>query len=276
MTLCFPNLEILIDVKTSGGGMTFSLKILSLPFQLCSGKLKETKNNRDKSLVGPMFDSIAWRYDFLNHLLSFGIDRSWRRKAISIISETHKNPRILDVATGTGDLAIEALSLNPEKITGIDISGKMLDLGRRKVSEKGLTDVIEFIECDSENICFNNNTFDVVMVAFGVRNFSDPLKGLVEMRRVLCNGGLIMVLEFSKPDGHLFRRAYDLYFRNLLPSIGGLISKNRKAYRYLNESVTEFPDNEEFIEMMRKAGFSGMRQTRLTKGIASIYTGIKD
>jgi demethylmenaquinone methyltransferase/2-methoxy-6-polyprenyl-1,4-benzoquinol methylase len=223
-----------------------------------------------------MFDSIAWRYDFLNHLLSLGIDRSWRRKAISIISETHKNPKIIDVATGTGDLALEAVSLNPEKITAIDISDKMLEIAEKKVREKRLTGLIEFIKCESENICFEDNTFDVAMVAFGVRNFSDPLRGLTEMRRVLCKSGLIMVLEFSKPDGHLFRSVYDSYFRNLLPTIGGLFSKNRRAYRYLNVSVTEFPDNEEFIEMMRKAGFSGIRQTRLTKGIASIYTGIKE
>ncbi len=223
-----------------------------------------------------MFDSIAWRYDFLNHLLSFGIDRSWRRKAIIIISETHKNPNIIDVATGTGDLAFEAARIHPLKITGIDISEKMLDLGRRKAQAKGLTDLIEFIRCDSENICFDDNTFDVAMVAFGVRNFQDPLKALGEMKRVLRNGGLVMVLEFSKPDSHLFRHFYDIYFRDILPSIGGLFSRNRKAYRYLNESVMGFPSNEEFIETMRKAGFSGIRLTRLTKGIASIYTGIKD
>jgi demethylmenaquinone methyltransferase/2-methoxy-6-polyprenyl-1,4-benzoquinol methylase len=229
-----------------------------------------------KSEVGPMFDSIAWRYDFLNHLLSFGIDRSWRKKAVSIISETHKNPNIIDVATGTGDLAFEAVTLDPLKITGIDISEKMLDLGRRKAQAKGLTDLIEFIKCDSENICFEDNTFDVAMVAFGVRNFPDPLKGLCEMRRVLRKGGLAMVLEFSKPDGHLFRHAYDIYFRDLLPPIGGFFSKNMKAYRYLNESVMGFPSNEEFIGMMGQAGFSGISLTRLTKGIASIYTGIKD
>jgi len=223
-----------------------------------------------------MFDSIAWRYDFLNHLLSFGIDRSWRKKAISIISETHKNPNIIDIATGTGDLAFEAVRLDPIRITGIDISEKMLDLGRKKAQLKGLSDLIKFIKCDSENICFEDNIFDVAMVAFGVRNFKDPLKGLGEMRRVLCKGGLALVLEFSKPDGHLFRHAYDIYFRNFLPSIGGLFSKNRKAYRYLNESVMGFPSNEEFIEMMRETGFSGIRLTRLTKGIASIYTGIKD
>ncbi len=223
-----------------------------------------------------MFDSIAWRYDFLNHLLSFGIDRSWRKRAISIISETHKNPNIIDVATGTGDLAFDAVKLDPVKITGIDISEKMLDLGKRKAQDKGLTGLIEFIKCDSENICFEDNTFDVAMVAFGVRNFSDPLKGLSEMRRVLRKGGMTMVLEFSKPDGHFFKHAYNFYFRKFLPTIGGFFSKNRKAYSYLNESVMGFPSGEEFIELMRKAGFSGISHTRLTNGIASIYTGIKD
>lgn len=223
-----------------------------------------------------MFDSIAWRYDFLNHLLSFGIDRSWRKRAISIISETHKNPNIIDIATGTGDLAFDAVKLDPVKITGIDISEKMLDLGKRKAQDKGLTGLIEFIKCDSENICFEDGTFDVAMVAFGIRNFSDPLKGLTEMRRVLRKGGMAMVLEFSKPDGHFFKHAYNFYFSKLLPAIGGLFSKNRKAYSYLNESVMGFPSGEEFLELMRKAGFSGISHTRLTNGIASIYKGIKD
>ena len=148
-----------------------------------------------------MFDSIAWRYDFLNHFLSFGIDRIWRRRAIRIISRQYKNPEILDVATGTGDLAIAAMKINPLKITGIDISQNMLEIGREKIGKKGLSGKIELMQGDSENIPFGNDLFDVAMVAFGVRNFADPLKGLKEMRRVIRNEGMIVVLEFSKPSG---------------------------------------------------------------------------
>jgi demethylmenaquinone methyltransferase/2-methoxy-6-polyprenyl-1,4-benzoquinol methylase len=222
-----------------------------------------------------MFDSIAWRYDFLNHLLSFGIDRIWRRKAVEQFSGRFKNPVILDVATGTADLAISAARTSPGSITGIDISEKMLAVARRKINARGLSELIRFINCDSENICFESNTFDVAMVAFGVRNFSDPLKGLSEMRRVIREGGLVIILEFSRPGKFPFRNIYNFYFRHLLPMIGGWFSKDRKAYRYLNESVMKFEDNEDFMKMMRDAGLKDVRQKRLTFGVASIYTGIK-
>jgi len=232
--------------------------------------------NKDKEAVGPMFDSIARRYDFLNHLLSFGIDKRWRRRAIEIISDVCKNPAILDVATGTGDLAIAAAKADPRTVKGIDISEKMLELGRRKVMEKGLSDLIELLKCDSENICFPDNTFDVAMVAFGVRNFSDPVKGLSEMRRIVRKGGLVLVLEFSKPDGSAFRSVFDFYFRNLLPSFGGFFSRNRKAYKYLQKSVMEFADSEDFMQLMRTAGLTRVKQERLTRGVATIYTGNKE
>lgn len=228
-----------------------------------------------KAVVGAMFDSIAWRYDFLNHFLSLGIDRSWRKKAIKIISGSATNPRILDVATGTGDLAIAALKLNPIKITGIDISQNMLEIGREKISKKEFSEKIELISGDSENIAFPDNSFDVSMVAFGVRNFSDPLKGLTEMRRVLLPGGMIMVLEFSKPATFPFRQIYNFYFINILPLFGRLFSKNKEAYRYLPDTVMKFPDNEDFIKLMSLAGFTGINQKKLTFGVASIYTGIK-
>jgi len=230
---------------------------------------------KDKSAIGPMFDSIAWRYDFLNHLLSFGIDRIWRRKAVGKISGICKNPKIVDVATGTGDLAIEAMKLDPVKITGIDISDKMIELGRQKIKEKDLEDKIELIKCDSESICFEDNTFDAAMVAFGVRNFSDPVRGLSEMSRVVRNDGLVVVLEFSKPGGFICKHIFNLYFKYFLPFIGSVFSKNKNAYRYLNESVMDFPENEKFIQMMKSAGLSEIKQTRLTGGIASIYTGVK-
>jgi demethylmenaquinone methyltransferase/2-methoxy-6-polyprenyl-1,4-benzoquinol methylase len=235
----------------------------------------EDLNRGKKAFVGSMFDSIAFRYDFLNHFMSFGIDRLWRKKAIKIISRTHRNPDILDVATGTGDLAIAAMEIDPVHVTGIDISEKMLEIGIEKIRKKELSDRIELLRGDSEKIPFPDERFDVVMVAFGVRNFSDPLMGLSEMNRVLRHGGLIMVLEFSKPAKFPFRQIYSFYFLNILPVIGRVFSKNKKAYRYLPESVMQFPDNEQFIELLIKAGFSSAIQKKLTFGVASIYTALK-
>ena len=233
-------------------------------------------NNNTRTNTGPMFDSIAPHYDFLNHLLSFGIDRSWRRKAIKEISVINPHPlKILDVATGTGDLAIAALKLNPDHITGIDISGKMLEAGREKLTRRALQDRIDLVECDSEKIIFPDGVFDVAMVAFGVRNFTNPLTGISEMQRVLRKGGLIMVLEFSKPARPPFKQLYNFYFLKILPVIGTLFSKSNYAYRYLPESVMQFPDNEKFITLMEKAGFYSVRQKKLTGGVASIYTGLK-
>jgi demethylmenaquinone methyltransferase/2-methoxy-6-polyprenyl-1,4-benzoquinol methylase len=232
-------------------------------------------NEERKIMVESMFDSIAWRYDFLNHFLSFGIDRLWRRRVIRIISRHYQNPEILDVATGTGDLAITAMTINPLKITGIDISLNMLEIGKEKVRKKGFSGKIELIQGDSENIPFGDNSFDVSMVAFGVRNFTDPLKGLIEMRRVIRSTGMILVLEFSKPSGFLFRRIYNFYFRNILPFVGRLFSKDKAAYSYLPDSVNKFPDNEAFLKLLTDAGFSDTSQTKLTGGVASIYTGLK-
>jgi demethylmenaquinone methyltransferase/2-methoxy-6-polyprenyl-1,4-benzoquinol methylase len=232
-------------------------------------------NEEKKDMVESMFDSIAWRYDFLNHFLSFGIDRFWRRRAVRIISNTYQNPEILDVATGTGDLAITAMRTNPLKITGIDISRNMLEIGREKILKKGFSEKIELIQGDSENIPFGDGIFDVSMVAFGVRNFADPLKGLIEMKRVLKNNGMILVLEFSKPSGFLFRSVYNFYFRNILPFVGRLFSKDKAAYSYLPDSVYKFPDNEAFLELLSDGGFSDTKQIKLTGGVASIYTGLK-
>lgn len=234
------------------------------------------KLGKDKRVaIESMFNSIAWRYDFLNHFLSFGIDRLWRKKAIRIISNSFKTPYILDVATGTGDLAIAAIRTNPTGIKGIDISENMLRIGREKLHAKGLEGKIELIQGDSENIPFADNIFDVAMVAFGVRNFSNPLKGLLEMKRVIRNQGMIVVLEFSKPSGFPFRPVYNFYFRNILPFFGKLFSKDKSAYRYLPDSVMKFPDNEEFIKLLNAAGFSDSKQIKLTGGVASIYTGVK-
>jgi len=228
-----------------------------------------------KVMVESMFDSIAWRYDFLNHFLSFGIDRMWRRRVIRIIAQYYQNPEILDVATGTGDLAITAMKINPLKISGIDISYNMLEIGKAKVRKKGFSGKIDLMNGDSENIPFGDNHFDVAMVAFGVRNFADPLKGLMEMKRVVRNNGMILVLEFSKPSGFLFRSIYYFYFRNIIPYVGKLFSKDKAAYSYLPESVYKFPDNEEFLQLLTTAGFSDTMQVKLTGGVASIYSGLK-
>jgi demethylmenaquinone methyltransferase/2-methoxy-6-polyprenyl-1,4-benzoquinol methylase len=228
-----------------------------------------------KVMVESMFDSIAWRYDFLNHFLSFGIDRVWRKKAVRIIARNFRNPAILDVATGTADLAITAMKAGPVKVTGIDISAGMLDIGRSKIRKRGLDRTIELLQADSENIPFSNDTFDVAMVAFGIRNFSDPLKGLIEMTRVIRGGGLVLVLEFSKPAGFPFRTVFNFYFRRILPYLGKLFSRDGSAYSYLPDSVSKFPDNEEFLSMMKKAGLANTSQVKLTGGVASIYTGFK-
>lgn len=234
-----------------------------------------TLENNKKATVQAMFNSIAWRYDFLNHFLSFSVDRLWRKKAIRVISEFKKNPEILDVATGTGDLAIAAIKIKPTTVRGIDISEKMLEIGREKIRRKGLSGKIELLYGDSENIPFDDKTFDVAMAAFGVRNFTDPLRGLMEMRRALRDSGMIMVLEFSRPTGFPFRSVYSFYFRNVLPFFGRMFSKDKNAYSYLPESVMKFPDNEDFLNLLRKAGFTGTRQIKLSGGIASIYTGLK-
>jgi demethylmenaquinone methyltransferase / 2-methoxy-6-polyprenyl-1,4-benzoquinol methylase len=228
-----------------------------------------------QAAVESMFNSIAWRYDFLNHFLSFGTDHFWRKKAIRIISKYQTHPNILDVATGTGDLAIAALKIDPLKVTGIDISENMLEKGREKLLKRGLAGKIELMKGNSEHIDFKDNTFDVTMVAFGIRNFNDPQKGLSEMYRVTKHGGLLMVLEFSRPVSFPLRHLYNFYFLNILPVFGRLFSKDKGAYSYLPESVMRFPDNESFMNMVLEAGFINGRQVRLSEGIVSIYTGTK-
>jgi demethylmenaquinone methyltransferase / 2-methoxy-6-polyprenyl-1,4-benzoquinol methylase len=230
--------------------------------------------NEKRESVGAMFDEIAHKYDFLNHFLSFGIDKLWRRKAIRIISRTHSTPEILDVATGTGDMAIASMKLNPKHVTGIDISENMLRAGREKIARLGLSDRIDLLAGASENIQFPDCSFDVAMSSFGVRNFADTLAGLSEMGRVLRPGGMIMVLEFSRPSRFPFSSLYRLYFLHILPAVGRIYSKSKNAYRYLPDTVMKFPENREFMDLLENAGFRAVRQKRLSGGIASIYTGI--
>ncbi|HET7178088.1 MAG TPA: bifunctional demethylmenaquinone methyltransferase/2-methoxy-6-polyprenyl-1,4-benzoquinol methylase UbiE [Chryseosolibacter sp.] len=234
----------------------------------------KSEDSGKKEQIAKMFNNISFRYDFLNHFLSLGIDRLWRKTAIRMLRSI-KPRHILDVATGTGDFAIQALSLNPEKVTGIDISEGMLSVGRRKVEKLKLTGKIDLVTGDSENLQFPDDTFDAVTVGFGVRNFEDLVKGLTEIRRVLKKDGMLVVLEFSKPAGFPMRQLYNFYFRNILPGLGRLISKDRAAYTYLPESVEAFPDGMDFENILRKVGFKETSCRPLTFGISSIYTGRK-
>jgi len=232
------------------------------------------KEGSKKAQVAEMFDNISPRYDFLNHFLSLGIDILWRKKAVKELKAI-KPKLILDIATGTGDFAIEALSLKPEKIIGVDISEGMLSFGREKLSRRKLNDKIELRMGDSEKLLFDDNTFDAVIVAFGVRNFENLEKGLRDMLRVLKPGGKVVVLEFSKPGKFPMKQLYNFYFKYILPIIGRLISKDKAAYTYLPESVKAFPDGPLFIDILERVGFKETLCKPLTFGISSIYTGIK-
>jgi demethylmenaquinone methyltransferase/2-methoxy-6-polyprenyl-1,4-benzoquinol methylase len=222
-----------------------------------------------------MFNSIAGRYDFLNHFLSLGIDYRWRKKAIKLVS-THHPKTILDVATGTGDLAIAAAKLHPVKITGIDIAEDMLAIGRKKIAKKNLGHLISLETGDSENLQFKDESFDCVMVAFGVRNFENLGQGLAEMCRVTRKGGVVSILEFSKPEKFPVKQLYNFYFRFILPFIGRIISGNKSAYTYLPESVVNFPVGEQFLQMLENAGFIQTTCKPLTFGIATLYSGVKN
>jgi demethylmenaquinone methyltransferase / 2-methoxy-6-polyprenyl-1,4-benzoquinol methylase len=232
----------------------------------------ESARKRDQ--VVKMFDSISHRYDFLNHLLSFGIDRYWRKRAIAFL-KPYQPKLMLDVATGTGDFAIQALQLNPTKIIGVDISQGMLDMGRRKVTKKKLGNKIELQYGDSENLPFTENTFDAVTVTFGVRNFENIQRGLIEIERVLKPNGTLMILEFSKPQVFPFKHVYSFYFSQILPRVGSWVSNNKTAYNYLHDSVSCFPYGQKFLDILREAGFTDVNEKRLTFGISSIYTARK-
>jgi demethylmenaquinone methyltransferase/2-methoxy-6-polyprenyl-1,4-benzoquinol methylase len=224
--------------------------------------------------VEEMFDSIAPKYDFLNRVLSMGIDQGWRKKAINSLKEV--NPKqILDVATGTADLAIAALKLNPDHITGIDISNQMLNVGRYKIKAKNISDKITLTQADSANLPFEDNKFDAITVAFGVRNFEFLQQGINQMYRVTRKGGKLAVLEFSNPKSFPFKQIYNFYFKYILPGWGGLISKSKTAYTYLPESVQHFPEGEQFAAYLKNAGYTQIKIQPLTFGICTLYTAVK-
>lgn len=232
----------------------------------------ESPGKRDA--VAAMFDDIAPRYDLLNRLLSLGIDQSWRDEAIRHL-EGVRPKRILDVATGTGDLAIKALDLQPDKVVGVDISEAMLARGREKLDRMGLSDRVTLQRGDAEKLPFSDAQFDAVLVAFGVRNFENLRRGLQEIHRVLRAEGSLVVLEFSHPTAFPIKQAYNLYAHFVLPVVGRWLSKNRSAYAYLPASVDVFPSSEAFREELRSTGFVEVEAKPLTFGVASLYTGKK-
>ena len=227
-----------------------------------------------KEQVAQMFDTISGNYDGLNRVISFGIDIKWRKIVLKLVSD--KNPKTaLDIATGTGDLAILMTNTSAEKIIGLDISAGMLEVGRNKIKSKNLSDKIEMILADSENMPFEDNTFDAITVAFGVRNFENLEKGLAEILRVLKPNGIFVILETSVPDKTPFKQGYTFYSKNILPLIGKLFSKDDSAYQYLSESASVFPYGEVLNNILRKIGFIEVESMPQTFGVATIYSASK-
>ncbi|AZJ34940.1 bifunctional demethylmenaquinone methyltransferase/2-methoxy-6-polyprenyl-1,4-benzoquinol methylase UbiE [Tenacibaculum singaporense] len=241
-----------------------------------SEKIKPYKDSElgKKEQVAQMFDNISEDYDGLNRVISLGIDVSWRKKVVKLVGEN--NPKqILDIATGTGDLALMMSELNPEKIVGLDISEGMLQVGRQKIAKANLSNKIKMIVGDSENIPFPDNTFDAITVSFGVRNFENLDKGLTEILRVLKPGGKFVVLETSNPTKFPFKQGYKLYTNYILPIIGKLFSKDKVAYSYLSETANSFPFGKAFNNILQKNGFKNAKNIPVTFGVASIYTALK-
>jgi demethylmenaquinone methyltransferase/2-methoxy-6-polyprenyl-1,4-benzoquinol methylase len=252
-------------------------KYLPLPIMTTSEQIKPYKDAETgkKEQVAEMFNSISGNYDFLNHFMSLGIDILWRKKAISLLKSSQPQV-ILDVATGTGDFAIEAIrQLRPQKVIGVDISQGMLDVAKEKITKKGLQDQFEVRLGDSEGLPFEDQSFDAVTVAFGVRNFENLAQGLRDMCRVLKPGGTAVILEFSKPRHFPVKQLYHFYFHKITPFIGQFFSKDRKAYEYLPESVAHFPDGQNFTRILEEVGFSKTKARPQLFGICTIYTAVK-
>lgn len=235
----------------------------------------EQADTGKKQQVANMFNNISKKYDFLNHILSFGIDRIWRKKAISNLKAL-KPQTILDVATGTGDFAFEAIRiLNPNKVIGVDISEGMLAIAQDKIKERALSNQFQVQLGDSERLDFPDNSFDAVTVAFGVRNFENLPQGLNDICRVIRPGGQAVILEFSNPKQFPIKQLYSFYSKNILPQIGKLFSKDNRAYTYLPESIAQFPDGSNFTDLLLKAGFKQAVYKPQTFGICTIYIGTK-
>ncbi len=229
---------------------------------------------KKKAQVEQMFDTISENYDGLNRVITFGIDTSWRKKVIRLVKDTNPS-KILDVATGTGDLAIAMGDSNASEIIGLDISAGMLSVGQKKINEKKLSDKIQMVQADSENLPYPDNYFDAITVAFGVRNFENLDKGLSEINRVLSPCGIFVVLETSVPTKFPFKQGYKFHSNVILPTVGKLFSKDKSAYTYLSESASKFPHGEAFNAILRKNGFKDVKNLPQTFGVASIYTATK-
>jgi demethylmenaquinone methyltransferase/2-methoxy-6-polyprenyl-1,4-benzoquinol methylase len=227
-----------------------------------------------KELVKAMFDEISGKYDFLNHFLSFGIDRLWRKRLVREMLKS-KPLHVLDLATGTADLALELHRQGKIHITGADISEKMLAIGREKIALAGFSNAIEIVYGDAEDLKFPDESFDAAMIAFGVRNFENLESGISEMKRVLKKGGKVMILEFSHPLSFPLKQFYSFYSRFIIPLMGRMISSHPSAYRYLPETVALFPSGKAFLNIMLKTGFENCRMISLSGGIASIYIGTR-
>lgn len=227
-----------------------------------------------KEQVAEMFDNISPKYDFLNHFLSMGIDIQWRKKVVKLIKQSGAK-NILDIATGTGDLAIAMCKTNPDKITGLDLSEGMLKVGIEKIKERKLDSLIEMVQGDSENLPFQDNTFDAITVSFGVRNFENLSKGLSEIYRVLKPGGTFIILEFSQPQSFPMKQLYGFYSKYILPTLGKMISSDSSAYTYLPESVEAFPYGQKLLDILKTTGFINETAKELTFGISTIYHSYK-
>jgi demethylmenaquinone methyltransferase/2-methoxy-6-polyprenyl-1,4-benzoquinol methylase len=233
------------------------------------------KSNRSKKEeVAEMFDNISGRYDFLNHFLSLGIDKLWRKKAVKILKPLQPK-KIIDLATGTGDFAIAALKLNPDEIKGVDISDGMLEKGRIKMKKRGVEEIIEMVNGDSEDLPYEDNYFDALTVGFGVRNYENLEKGLAEMLRVIRPGGKAIILEFSKPKKFPIKQLFNFYSKRIIPVLGKSISKDSSAYAYLPESVEAFPEGQDFLAILTKTGYKNVEARPVSGGIATIYIGEK-
>lgn len=233
---------------------------------------KEDKSKKEE--VAEMFDNISAKYDFLNHFLSLGIDKLWRKKAIKMLRPL-KPKRIIDLATGTGDFAIAALKLNPDEVVGVDISDGMLDMGRIKMKKRKVDHIISMKNGDSEDLPFEEGYFDALTVGFGVRNYENLEKGLAEMLRVLRKDGMAVILEFSKPKKFPIKQLFNFYSKRIIPVLGKSISKDESAYAYLPESVEAFPEGKDFVAILEKVGYRDVKAKPVSGGIATIYTGIK-
>lgn len=227
-----------------------------------------------KQQVEQMFDTISGNYDSLNRMISLGTDQGWRRNVLKMVSDT--NPEsILDIATGTGDLAILLSKSNAKRIVGLDLSAGMLEVGKTKVNGLGLQNKIEMIQGDSENLPFQDNTFDAITVAFGIRNFENLEKGLSEILRVLKPNGIFVILETSVPTKFPFKQGYRFYMKTFMPLMGKVFSKDKKAYEYLSESAKNFPYGEKLNAILQKVGFKGVKHNPQTMGVATIYSASK-